>query len=161
MGTVQKLLFALARLLLKMDKDQLPLTRESHQEACGPQQIPAESLLSGSQVLFGVQEKVVIWGLHHHLSLSVCARSMVKRNESHGYVDTDIKLPQLSLRRSRNKQQSVFSRLSPRGNFSPSLGDDVIQAFSLPRTGELEGRVAIHVILGTVVSLRKKTNHIN
>lgn len=71
MGTVQKLLSALAHILFKMDKDQLPLTSESHQEACNPQQIPAESLLIASQVLPGVQKKVLTSGLFHHLSLSV------------------------------------------------------------------------------------------
>lgn len=161
MGRVQKLLFALAN-LFKMDKRQLPSTRESHQEARSPSQIPAESLLSGSQVLFGAQEKVVTWGLLHHLFLSECVRSMVESNESRGYLDTAVKLPALSLRRSRNKQQSVFSRFSPWGNnFSPSLRDDVIQTFSLPRSGELEGRVAIHVIPGATISWSKKTNHMN
>lgn len=112
-GTVQKLLSALARILLKMDKDQWPLTSESHQEAWNSQQIPAESLLIASQLLPGVQEKVVTFGFFHHLSLSI---SMCEVNggkkKSGGLVDTDVKLPGHNLR-SRNKQQTVFSRFSP------------------------------------------------
>lgn len=44
--------------------------------------------------------------------------------------------------RSRNKQQSVFSRFSPwANNFSLLLVDDVIPTFTLPRSGELKGPV--------------------
>lgn len=70
MGTVQKLLSALACILLKMDKDQLPSTTEGISSR-SLQQIPAGSLLIASQVLPGVQKKVVTSGLLHHLSLSV------------------------------------------------------------------------------------------
>lgn len=70
MGTVQKLLSALACILLKMDKDQLPSTTEGISSR-SLQQIPAGSLLIASQVLPGVQKKVVTSGLLHHLSLSI------------------------------------------------------------------------------------------
>lgn len=115
--------------------------RESHQEACGLQQISAGSLLTASQVLPGVQKKVVTSGLLHHVSLSVSMYEVNGEKKSGGYVDTAVKLPGHSLR-SRNKQQSVFSRFSPwANNFSLLLVDDVIPTFTLPRSGELKGPV--------------------
>lgn len=128
LGTMQKLLFAPAKLLLNMDKDQLPSTREPHQEAPRPQQTLNLCYVDLGYCV-GAGEAVTC-SLLHNLSWAGSGGSTVKRNEPHGCIDTNAKQPGCRLRRSRNKQQSVFSRASPLGNhFSPSKGDNIIQTF--------------------------------
>lgn len=156
-GTVQNLLSALARLLLKLDEDQLPLFLMEPKSLQLPEQIPADSLCGASQVLSGVQEKVVTWGLLCHLSLSVCVRSMVKWVRwlhGHQWKTAGVQVK-------KEKEQPAACFLPVFSNSSTSLEDDVIQALSPPRREELEGHVAIHVTLGTVISLSKTTNPMN